>query len=207
MPHYPVLDYSVAARPLPGQKESGDLHAVIPLPFGSLVAVADGLGHGYEAAIAARVTMITLAAQADLPLPRLVERCHQALKGTRGVAVCLASLNWSDGVLTWLSIGNVAGILLHASADGGLEHEYVLERNGVVGHRLPPVRAAKLQLHRGDLLVFATDGLRGGFYRELRIDARPQEAADRILAEYAKATDDALVLVGRWNGMPPARAA
>jgi hypothetical protein len=49
------VDYGVAARPLRGELESGDLHVVIPRPRGAIVAVADGLGHGYEAALAAKV--------------------------------------------------------------------------------------------------------------------------------------------------------
>jgi len=163
-PPYQALDYGVAARPLPGQKDSGDLHAVIAVPLGLLVAVVDGVGHGYEAAVAARVTMITLKEEAHLPLPRLIERCHEALRGTRGVAMCAACLNWRDESMNWLSVGNVMGVLLRAGADGSLEREHILARGGVVGHRLPPLRASTLRLHPGDLLVFATDGLREQCY-------------------------------------------
>jgi hypothetical protein len=73
-------------------------------------------------------------------------------------------------------------------------------RNGVVGLRLPPLRAATVPLRRQDLLAFATDGVREGFQEEIRPGASPQTMADRILARYARATDDALVLVGRWIG-------
>jgi len=96
----------------------------------------------------------------------------------------------------------VAGLLLRANDQGILEREHVLMRNGVVGHRLPPLRATTLRLNRGDLLIFATDGVREGFQSEVNPVARPQETADRILARYGKTTDDALVLVGRWNGAP-----
>jgi hypothetical protein len=50
------------------------------------------------------------------------------------------------------------------------------------------------------LLIFATDGVREGFERGISLDTHPQETADRILAQCGKATDDALVLVARWNG-------
>lgn len=204
---YMAVDCRVAARPLRGEIESGDLHAVIPRPGGTLIAVVDGLGHGYEAAVAARVAVITLTAQAHLPLLRLVKCCHDALIKTRGVAMSLALLEWCDETLTWLSIGNVSGVLLRANHRGKVEREFVLTRNGVVGHRLPPVRATTLRLHRGDLLVFATDGVREGFHSDVSLDAPPQETADRILAQHGKATDDALVLVGRWNGAYPTGAA
>lgn len=112
----------------------------------------------------------------------------------------IALLERADETMAWLSIGNVSGILLRANDQGGVEREYILTRNGVVGHRLPPVRVATLRLHKGDLLLFATDGVREGFHSDVRLDASPQQTADHILARYGKATDDALVLVGRWNG-------
>jgi serine phosphatase RsbU (regulator of sigma subunit) len=204
---YMAVECGVAARPLRGEIESGDLHAVIPRPGGTLIAVVDGLGHGYEAAVAARVAVITLTAQAHLPLLQLVKCCHEALIKTRGVAMSIALLERCDETMTWLSIGNVSGILLRANHEGSIEREYVLTRNGVVGHRLPPVRAATLRLHRGDLLVFATDGVREGFHNDVSLDACPQKTADRILAQHGKATDDALVLVGRWNGARAIEAA
>lgn len=200
---YAPVDYAVATRPLRGEEESGDLHFVIPRPRGAIVAVADGLGHGYQAAVAAKVAVNTLIAQADLALPDIVRRCHEALIRTRGVAMSIASLEWSDETMTWLSIGNVAGLLLRADHKGKMEREHVLMRNGVVGHRLlPPLRAATQRIRRGDLLIFATDGVREGFESDVRLNSSPQDIADRILARYGKATDDALVFVGQWNGAP-----
>jgi len=200
----PAFEHGVAARPLRGEVESGDLHAVIPRPRGVLVAVADGLGHGYEAAVAARVAMATLTARADLPLSELVKCCHEALLKTRGVAISIASLEWDGNTMCWLAIGNVAAVRLRANGQGNVDREHILMRNGVVGHRLPLLRAATSTLRRGDLLIFATDGVREGFECDTLLDLPPQDIADRILARYGKATDDALVLVGRWYGSPMA---
>jgi len=197
-----TFEYGVAGRPLRGQVESGDQHAVIPHPRGALLVVADGLGHGYEAALAAKLAVITLTGQAQMPLQSLVKRCHEALIRTRGVAMSVALLEDHAETMTWLSVGNVAGLLLRADNGRQIERKHILMRNGVVGHRLPPLRATTLQSRAGDLLIFATDGLREGFYGEVRLDADPQETADRILSRHAKLTDDALVLVGRWNGPP-----
>jgi len=52
----------------------------------------------------------------------------------------------------------------------------------------------------GDLLIFATDGIREGFAEGLPTDATPQQLADQILARSGKGTDDALVLVARYAG-------
>ena len=201
-----VLEYAVAGRPLRGELESGDLYAVIPRPHGSLVAVSDGLGHGYEAAFASKLAINALTAQAHLSLPDLIKHCHQSLLRTRGVALSIASLDCEEETMTWISVGNVAGLLLRVNDAGTLEREHIVMRSGVVGHRLPPLRSATLGLHRGDLLVFATDGIREGFQTDVRPDARPQDAADRILSRHGKSTDDALVLVARWRGCANANA-
>lgn len=199
---YTALDFGVAARPFPGQRESGDSYAVIPRPCGAIVAVVDGLGHGYEAALAAKVAVSTLAANADLALLPLVTTCHKALARTRGAALSAALLEWSDESLTWIAVGNVAGLLVHANEQGKFDREHILMRGGIIGHRLPPLRVATLRLHRGDMLILATDGIREGFQEEVMIDAATQDIADRILARYGRATDDALVLVGKWHGPP-----
>jgi negative regulator of sigma-B (phosphoserine phosphatase) len=52
----------------------------------------------------------------------------------------------------------------------------------------------------GDTLVLATDGVQRAFVDSVRISEPPQELADRILAEFAGATDDALVVAARFRG-------
>jgi serine phosphatase RsbU (regulator of sigma subunit) len=195
-PERVAIEYGVAGRPFAGETESGDQHAVIQSPNGTLIAVADGLGHGREAALAAKTAVQTLTEHRHLPLLPLVKRCHEALIKTRGVALCVALLDARDETMTWLSIGNVAGVLCR----GAMGREHILARNGVVGARLPPLRTATLSLCGGDVLILATDGLREAFHTDARLDAEPQEIAERILARHGKVTDDALVLVARWNG-------
>jgi len=46
--------------------------------------------------------------------------------------------------------------------------------------------------------VFTTDGVRSDFVEGLTVGESPQRSADRILGQYAKRTDDALVLVARY---------
>src|SRR5260370_23541123 len=87
------IDWGVAARALPGESESGDRHLVQPIPNGVLLAAVDGLGHGAEAAAAARTAVDLLARYAHESLVSLVNRCHQGLLNTRGVVMSLAALN------------------------------------------------------------------------------------------------------------------
>ncbi len=75
----PIIEWGVAGRPLPGQKESGDRHWVKVFPQKALVAVVDGLGHGEEAAAAATTAVSTLERSSGEPPLALVQRCCQEL--------------------------------------------------------------------------------------------------------------------------------
>jgi len=115
----------------------------------------------------------------------------------------LASFNGRDNTMTWLGVGNVEAMLLRADAAASPRRENVLLRSGVVGCQLPALRAAIIPVMRGDVLVFATDGIGGHFAEEVILSDPPQRIAEHILARCAKGTDDALVLVARYLGREP----
>ena len=195
-----LIDWGVATLTLPGERESGDLHLVKPVRAGVLVSVVDGLGHGAAAAAAARAAVAALNRHAQESVLPLLQRCHQALAGTRGAVVSVALFDRADGSMTWLGVGNVEGVLLYADAGGRRGRERLVTRGGIVGSELPPLRAEVLAVAPGDTLVLATDGIQSGFADELTVDAPPQQLADQILARSGKRTDDALVLVARYVG-------
>jgi len=186
---------------LPGQGESGDRHLVCCGGHGILIAAIDGIGHGEEAANAAEAAMAILKASPEEPVISLVERCHEGLRSTRGAVLSLASIDPKHGLMTWLGVGNVQGVLMRAGAQKGSGEEVLLLRGGVVGAQLPALQAAVLPIRRGDTLVFVTDGIRGEFVEGLSALESPQRAADKILKQHGRGNDDALVLVVRLTGI------
>src|SRR6266550_7570922 len=110
----PLIDWGVASRALPGEVVCGDLHLIKPIPEGVLLAVADGLGHGDEATVAAKTALAILEEHSEEPLEALVTRCHDSLRKTRGAVMTVATLNSFEGRLTWLGVGNVEAMLLRA---------------------------------------------------------------------------------------------
>jgi negative regulator of sigma-B (phosphoserine phosphatase) len=193
-----IMEWGVASRALQGQPSSGDLKVITSFPNGVLVAALDGIGHGEEAASAAAAAGAILELHACEPVIPLIERCHEELRGTRGVAMSVASFSVFQGLVTWLGVGNVQGVLLRRGVASAVAEESLLLRAGVVGVRLPSLRAAVLPISTGDTLIFATDGISSDFPRGLARSHPAQKAADRILARYGKTTDDALVLVARY---------
>lgn len=199
------IEWGVASRPIPGETLSGDLHVVAPFEGGVLAAGIDGLGHGVEAARAAQYAADVLADAPGLPLDRLIERCHAALRGTRGAVMTLAAFDAGSDQLTWAAIGNVEAALWRTAPGGAPTSETVVPRGGVVGYQLPVVRVTSLPIAPGDLLVMATDGMSQKFILEPPTPppAQTQDFADHLLDRYGKHTDDALVLVVRYLGRSP----
>jgi len=198
-----MVEYGLAKHAHTGEGESGDLHMVCCNQNGVLIAVIDGIGHGEEAAEAARTAAALLRATVDEPVISLVEQCHEKLKGTRGAVLSLAFISSEQKMMTWLGVGNVQGVLVRADAAKGNAQESLLLRAGVVGSKLPSLQASVLPVSQGDTLVFATDGIQSDFSAGLNARENPQRAADRILNKYRNRSDDALVLVARLTGINP----
>ena len=196
----PPIECAVAELARPGQSESGDRHLVLSTANGGLVAVVDGLGHGAEAASAAKVAVMALERGADRALVQIFRDCHQSLIGTRGAVLSAAAFSVIDDSMTWLGVGNVEGRLLRAPASGGAPPEALLVRGGVVGAQLPPLVPRIVRLRRGDMLIIATDGIRSEFLDAPLPYQEPQALADHVLARWSTQTDDALVLVVRYLG-------
>jgi len=191
--------WGCAGTTLPGEKLSGDRELVKPFKGGALVAVVDGLGHGEEAAAAAHVAVNTLQSCDGDSLMTLLRLCHERLRTTRGVVMSMALFNQIEDAMTWLGVGNVEGILFHYDAHVVPGQEFLLLRGGVVGDQLPRLHASIVTVGPGDTLIFATDGIRTGFVDQVNLDEHPQRIADRILAQYWRGNDDALVLVARYG--------
>src|SRR5438105_1221997 len=130
-----LIDWGVASSALPGQTQSGDLHLVKPVSTGVLIAVVDGLGHGADAATAARTAVATLDAHASESLLALLQRCHWALKGSRGVVMSLAFANGQQNALTWAGVGNVECMLFrgHGATSANPTRLSLVTRAGIAG--------------------------------------------------------------------------
>ncbi len=107
-----------------------------------------------------------------------------------------------DSRMTWIGVGNVEAFLLRADRASEPVRESITLRGGIVGYHLPSLRPAEIPLARGDTLVFATDGLHGGFVDGVDVQASAQDVAGAILARHSRGDDDALVLVARFLGGP-----
>jgi len=192
------LDYGVAMGALHGHPESGDQYLVKEFPNAVLMAVADGLGHGDEAAYAAKKAIESLMLSESESLIELMNVCHDALKETRGATITMALIH-NEYQVSCLGVGNVAAIHWHKKAGDQPTIEELFSQGGVVGLRLPHLRVSEFTAGPGDTLILATDGILAQFTRlSPMCHALPQTIAEHIFKEFRNPKDDALVLVMRW---------
>jgi hypothetical protein len=157
------IEWGVSGRAIDGEMVSGDAHLLVATTGGFLAAVIDGLGHGPEAAAVSRGALASLSRDPDAPVEERVQRCRRDIAMTRCAVVSLASVAIESGLMTWLAVGNVEGVLYRADPAVVPPNESLLLRGGVVGYQMPPLRPGVLRLSPSDTLVLATDGISSGF--------------------------------------------
>jgi negative regulator of sigma-B (phosphoserine phosphatase) len=177
-----------ASLPKTGEKANGDQ------PFHRqdaegrhLIAVIDGLGHGYDAQAAALAGLRYLGEVAlDTTFEELMRGLHESMRGTRGAAgtVCLGS--GSD--ITACSVGNVE--LRSVGADIPL-----ISSAGILGVRVQKFRVCRTTVKCACRLVIFSDGISNptsiAEYQKLA----PQPACDGLLQRHRRTYDDATVLI------------
>ena len=187
----------MCVRPLAGEQVSGDACVEVPWSRGVMVALADGLGHGERAAIAANAFVECVAAGAELALEEMFARAHRALLKTRGAVATVARFDEARGQVEIAAIGNVAAQLARG---GGRRSEHTVAMPGVLGSAYRAVRPQTFAFEVGDLLLMCSDGVRARFDLELVRALDVKAAAESIVRTNGKGTDDAACAVAR--GMP-----
>ena len=83
--------------PLAGEEVCGDSWAIDDADGRAVVLVADGLGHGPQAAEAAREAVRVFRETAPLGPAEVIRMAHAALRSTRGAALAVGASTVSEG--------------------------------------------------------------------------------------------------------------
>lgn len=184
----------VVCVPMPGEEVCGDSWAVDHKTGLPLFLVADGLGHGPEAARASRAAVVSFLEQGSQGLVELLRGAHQELRSTRGAAVSIASLDGAQ--LHYAGVGNIGAAVV--SPDGGLQR--LVSMNGTLGHQAPRMQQFSYPWRAESTLVMCSDGLA----TQWRLDGypgllarHPSLVAGVLYRDFVRGRDDATVLVAR----------
>lgn len=189
----PSMDYGVISRPKPGQDICGDSWGVEHLPEKSLYFVADGLGHGPDAARASREAVYAFRKHKERSLTEILEGVHSAIAKTRGVAAAIAEVDPAAGLVRFAGIGNIAGSIL-----SGAQNQNMVSHNGILGHQVRKIQEFTYGWAADSLLLLHSDGLssRGQLERYPGLIVRhPGLIAGVLYRDFKRDHDDATVLI------------
>jgi hypothetical protein len=183
------------AVPMPGQDVCGDSWGVSVGQDQSTVLVADGLGHGPEAAEASVEAVRLFHRFIGHRAPALLEYVHGGLRATRGAAVSVARFHNGSGKLIYSGVGNIAGVIF---ANGELRR--MVSMPGTAGHNARKIQAFEYPFTTG-LVILHSDGIASTWTLERypNLAARhPTLIAAVLYRDLTRHRDDATVLVAKW---------
>ncbi|MFC4002799.1 ATP-binding protein [Prauserella oleivorans] len=195
----PVLGLHIGAAVFtaPGETVSGDAWTVVRSEGLVTFVVADGLGHGPDAAAASAAAVSHVAAMPAAPPAALLEAMDADRAAARGSAVAIAQFDLARNRLWFSGVGNIAARLYSATGS----HETLVSVPGIVGRRQRRGRRADPLMRswsEESRLIMHTDGVSERWNAADLHDAFGHDAATVagwLLGQHCRRRDDACVLV------------
>jgi anti-sigma regulatory factor (Ser/Thr protein kinase) len=178
----------------PGEDVCGDAWAAWEEPGRQVIIVADGLGHGPEAELAARTAVALLDENADNTPKDLLEIVHHGLRHTRGAAVAVAELNQENRTIRFAGLGNIAATVCESDALS----RHLVSLNGTAGmESRTTMREFEYPWPEGSALIMHSDGLTARWEFNQYPGLLQRDAGlicGVLLRDFSRGNDDATVV-------------
>ncbi|MCC2683023.1 MAG: serine/threonine protein kinase [Nitrosospira multiformis] len=192
-----VLEVGAIRVPVAQEEVCGDGWEMVSRADSATFLLADGLGHGPNAAKASDAARELLARNPELKPTAFMEAAHEALRSTRGAAMAVAQLDYGREQLDFVGIGNIS-----ACVTDGLSRKQLVSHNGIVGHNIRKIQQFTLPFSSGSLYIMHSDGISTHWdlsaYPGLN-RRHPALIAGILYRDFARGRDDASVLVARLH--------
>jgi len=180
-----------AVRCCTGETVSGDEVLAVKGENFILIAVIDGLGHGFEASEVAIRIKTYIEEHHNTEINELIQRAHKHFLGSRGAVVGLAKI-YNDGQVEFLAVGNIRARLI-----GEKERFELVSTDGAIGVRMRnSLFLQRMKMQKGDRFIMYSDGVSNRLYRESstfpRIGAKI--FINNAIVQYGKDHDDASII-------------
>lgn len=178
-----------------GEERCGDAWAAEVREDGAMILLADGLGHGWDAAEAANAAVAAFHEAEGRPLLQRLTAIHEALTGTRGAAVALASIDFAAGMLTYGGLGNISGVIVRPG-----EARNLVSLHGTAGKAAPRMGEFAYPWARDATLIMHSDGVSAHWdmsrYPGL-LRCHPSVIAAVLFRDHTRGRDDSCITVFR----------
>jgi anti-sigma regulatory factor (Ser/Thr protein kinase) len=189
------ISFGAVCLAAPREVVSGDAWAWQRSADGVRLMVADGLGHGPDAATAADEAVRVFRAAPSATPGELLETMHGVLRGTRGAAVSAILVDLGTRDVTFCGAGNVSARLI-----SGVQDRSLMSQHGTLGLQIRRLQEVRYEWPAHGVLVMHSDGIATrwdlrGAPEVLGCDAIV--IAVWLLREHLRGPDDATVVVLR----------
>jgi hypothetical protein len=196
-----MVEWAVARRSVRTvENQSAEFSVVKSTPSGFLIALVSGIRDGSGGHKAGKAVAEVFETYTHQSLVDLFNRADRASKDTGGCSVAAAIFNTSYNTVSWFGVGSIQGFLHHRSDAADPKYHWLKPQPGYVGDNQFSIRETTLPVRMGDNLILATDTIHPEFADALPIEGKPRVVADRLLGDFARPEDDALMLVTRYLG-------
>lgn len=187
------FDLGAVCLPLQGEQACGDGWSMKKTKEATFFLLADGLGHGENAAIAANQAIAIFQDSEPNPPKQLVLTLHQALKDTRGAAIAIVECAFGQGLVRFAGLGNISARILTEKTDFNL-----LSHNGTAGINAPHIQEFTYPWTEDSVMVLHSDGVATHWslndYRGLQ-EKHPALIAGVLFRDFQRLKDDSTVVI------------
>ncbi|MHB1124694.1 MAG: ATP-binding protein [Ramlibacter sp.] len=182
----------------PGEVVCGDGWTASLDGHRAAVLLADGLGHGPQAAEAAQAALAVFGRAPHGDLCATLEEAHRELRSTRGAAVTALQADGGDGSIRSAGAGNVTVRIVAGDGDRTL-----LSQHGTIGVQIRRLQEVRAEWPPHAVIVLHSDGIEGRWTPQLihpLLAHDPALIAAVLVRDHFRGRDDATVVVLRRKG-------
>jgi len=193
-----TFEWGAVNLPAPHEPVCGDVWRISQTNGELSLMIADGLGHGPQAAEAAELAAGVFDGNDVRSPPDLLTTADRRLRGTRGAAVAIAYVNSKQSKMQFAGVGNVAGSLRSRES---LLGRGLVSHNGTVGVHMRKVQSFEYDWPRDALLIMHSDGLQSRWSLESYpglSHRHPAIVAGVLYRDFCRGKDDVTVCAVRF---------
>jgi anti-sigma regulatory factor (Ser/Thr protein kinase) len=183
----------------PGETACGDAWCWTSDPDGWTMMVADGLGHGADASVAAAEAVRVFAEHRGAAPTEIVAAAHAALRHTRGAALGIARVDLARGQLGFTGVGNIGATIVAGGAGRSL-----VSLAGIVGHESRKIQEFLYPWPEKAVVVLYSDGLQTRWTLDRYpgvTSSDPALVAALLYRDFTRGRDDVTVVAGRQEAL------
>ena len=194
----PLAEIRSVVIPKPGEIKCGDRFFHIENKNHIKLFLADGLGHGEQAARAVQEAGIAFANCQELDPPEILRYINSSVRKTRGLVGMVAIFDIAKKTWGVCGVGNIT-----TKINGPTLSRNYLSYNGIIGLNLPRTMNSQQIIHeKGQYMIMCSDGLRSRWDTLKYVGIGRYDLtilASSLIKDFTRTTDDASVAICKIN--------